>query len=205
MESEKKFKLELLDDLKELEAERDALARQIKFSREWISKLGERIINAQGGDDEYAWRSVTAAAPETKGPSWAQLKELQNEKKSLQSLELEYGEVLKKIEKISERYKKEEAKEFEFGWGKKDLKEDSGGSLGSKSTELDVLKIITQQGGETNFGTISSAMRLGYDYARCLCMSLARKDFIDITARGTCKIAAKGERELEKKGYRPWL
>ncbi len=203
MESERKFKLGLQDDLKELEAERESLARQIKFSREWISKLKERIRRAQEGDDEYTWRSI--AAPEIKGPSWSQLKELEDEKKGLQSLELEYEEVLKKIEKTSERLKKEDSKEFEFGWEKKDIKEDGGGSLGSKSTELDVLRIIAERGEETSFGTISSTMRLGYDYARCLCMSLARKDFIDITVRGTCKMATKGERELEKKGYRPWL
>lgn len=203
MESEKKFKLKLQDELKEFEAEGNSLAGQIKFSREWISKLEERIRMAQEGDDQYAWRSV--AAPETKGPSWSQLKELEAEKKGLQSLESQYSEILRKIEKISERLKKEDSREFEFGWGKKDLKQDSGGSLGSKSTELDVLKTIAERGGETGFGTVSSAMRLGYDYSRCLCMSLARKDFIDITARGTCKIASKGERELEKKGYQPWL
>ncbi len=202
MESEKKFKLGLQDELKEFEVERDGLARQIKFSQEWISKLEQRITRAQQGD-EYAWRSI--AAPETKGPSWSQLKELENEKKGLQSLELEHREALKKIEKISERLKKEDSKEFEFGWEKKDLKEDSGGSLGSKSTELDVLKRIAECGGETNFGTLSSTTRLGYDYVRCICMSLGRRDFIDITVRGTCKIAEKGERELERKGYRPWL
>lgn len=195
--------MELQDNLKELEAEGENLGRQIKFSREWISKLEERIRGAQEGDDGYTWRSI--AAPDKTGPSWSQLKELEDEKKGLQSLEREYAEVLKKIEKISERLKREESKEFEFGWGKKDLKEDSGGSLGSKSTEFDVLKIIARQGGETNFGTISSAMRLGYDYVRCICMSLARRDFIDITVKGTCKITTKGERELEKKGYISYL
>ena len=203
MESGKNCKPGLQDELKELEVERNGLARQIKFSGEWISKLEERIRRTQEGDDQYAWRSV--AAPETKGPSWAQLKQLEDEKKGLQSLELQYLEVLEKIEKVSERVKKEESKEFEFGWGKKDLKEDRGGSLGSKSTELDVLKKVAECGGETTFGTLSSNLRLGYDYVRCICMSIGKRDFIDITPRGTCKLTGKGERELDKKGYRPWL
>lgn len=203
MESENRINPGLQNELKEFEGERDALARQIKLSQEWISRLEERIRRAQEGDDQYTWRS--ALAPKTKGPSWAQIEELEDEKKGLGSLELEYLEVAKKIEKLSKRLSREDSREFEFGWGKKDLKEDSGGSLGSKSTELDVLREVAECGGETTFGTLSSKMRLNHDYVRCICMSIGKRDFIDITPRGTCKITAKGERELEKKGYQPWL
>ncbi len=134
--------------------------------------------------------------------------ELESEKKFLASLESNYSEILKKAEVLGKIRQTERSKEFDFGWRKKETDELPGRSSGGLSvhcSEMKTLQIIAEEGGETNFGVVSRRMGREVDYARLLCMSLARADYIDITPGGRCKIAPKGEKELQKKGFASWL
>ena len=134
--------------------------------------------------------------------------ELRAEIKFLASLKSDYSEILKKAEVLGKIRQTEQSKEFDFGWRKKaadELPGRSSGSLSTHSSEMQALRIIGEEGGETNFGVVSRRMGREVDYARLLCMSLARADYIDITPGGRCKITRKGEKELEKKGFAAWL
>jgi len=133
---------------------------------------------------------------------------LESEKRFLASLESDYSEILKKREILERKLRVEQSKKFDFGWRKKETDELPGrtsGGLSVHSSEMKALQIIAEKGGDTNFGVVSGKMGVGYDYARLLCMSLGRADYINITPQGRCKITPKGEKELEKKGYVPWL
>ena len=134
--------------------------------------------------------------------------ELRSEKKLLASLESDYPEILKKTEVLEKKLRAEQSKEFDFGWRKKETDELLGrtnGGLSTHSSEMKALGIIAEEGGNTNFGVVSRKMGVEFAYARLLCMSLGRADYIDITPGGRCKITLKGEKELEKKGYVSWL
>ena len=134
--------------------------------------------------------------------------ELRAEMKFLASLKSDYSEILKKAEILEKTRQAEQSREFDFGWKKKvadELPGRSSGSLSTHSSEMQALQIIGEEGGETNFGVVSRKLGREVDYARLLCMSLARADYIDITPGGRCKITPKGEKELEKKGFAAWL
>jgi len=134
--------------------------------------------------------------------------ELRAEMKFLASLKSDYSEILKKAEILEKTRRAEQSKEFDFGWRKKETDELPGrnsGGLSEHSSEMEALQIIAEEGGETNFGVVSRKLGREVDYARLLCMSLARADYIDITPSGRCKITPKGEKELEKKGFVAWL
>ncbi|MCG2676972.1 hypothetical protein L6386_00175, partial [bacterium] len=55
-------------------------------------------------------------------------------------------------------------------------------------SELEVLKIIDEEGGSTVIQVISKRMRVEPSYARLLCNSLGRADYIDVLASGICRI-----------------
>ena len=134
--------------------------------------------------------------------------ELRAEMKFLASLKSDYSEALKRADILEKTRQVEQSREFDFGWKKKaadELPGKSSGSLSTHSSEMEALRIIGQEGGETNFGVVSRKLGREVDYARLLCMSLARADYIDITPGGRCKITPKGEKELEKKGFAAWL
>lgn len=134
--------------------------------------------------------------------------ELVAEKKFLASLESDYPEILKKAKALEKRLRAEQSKEFDFGWSKKETDELAGrasGGLSTHSSEMKALQIIAEEGGNTNFGVVSRKMGVEYAYARLLCVSLGRADYIDITPGGRCQITPKGEKELEKKGFASWL
>ncbi len=134
--------------------------------------------------------------------------ELRAEIKFLASLKSDYSEILKKAEVLGKIRQTERSKEFDFGWRKKETDELPGrasGGLSEHCSEMKALRIIAEEGGETNFAVVSRKMGREVDYARLLCMSLGRADYIDITPGGRCKIAPKGEKELQKKGFASWL
>ena len=170
MEYEQKLK-QLEEEFQKVSSKRESLERQIGFYRNWIiPKLRPGV-------------------------------ELESNKKFLDSLESDHSEVLKKREALGKKLWAQQSKEFDFGWRKKNSDEVLGrtsGGLSIHSSEMKALKIIADEDGETNFGVISGRMRIGYDYARLLCMSLGREDYIDITPNGRCKITPKGEKELER-------
>ena len=205
MELEEKVNL-LEEKLQKLSQEKETLKRQIAFSKEWISKLKMRLNKAKESDD-YVWHSAARSYADILSGLEA---ELASEKRSVASLESEYSSVFDEVKLLEERLKAEQAKEFDFGWRKKeteDLPEGrvSRGGLSVHSSDMKALKIIAEEGGSTNFAVISRKMGVEYSYARLLSMSLGRADYIDITPEGKCKITPKGEKELEKKGFISWL
>jgi len=134
--------------------------------------------------------------------------ELRAETNFLASLKSDYSEILKKAEILEKTRRAEQSKEFDFGWRKKETDELPGrtsGGLSEHCSEMEALRIIAEEGGNTNFGVVSRKIGREVAYARLLCMSLARADYIDITPGGRCKITRKGEKELEKKGFAAWL
>ncbi|MDA2936940.1 hypothetical protein MYX75_01580 [Acidobacteria bacterium AH-259-A15] len=170
MEYEQKLK-QLEEEFQKVSKGKETLERQISFHKNWI-------------------------IPKLKPGA-----ELESKKKFLASLESDYSEISQKKESLERKLWAEQSKEFEFGWRKKETDEvlgRSSGGLSIHSSEMKALKIIAEKGGETNFGVISRRMRVNHDYARLLCMSLGRADYIDITPGGRCKITSKGEKELDK-------
>jgi len=203
MELEEKVKL-LEEKFQKLNQEKETLKRQIAFSKEWISKLKVRLNKAKESDD-YVWHSAARSRTDILSGLEA---ELESERKSLASLESEYFVVSHKVKLLEEKLGGEQAKEFDFGWRKKeteDLPGASRGGLSVHSSEMKALRIIAEEGGSTNFAVVSRKMGVEYSYARLLSMSLGRADYIDITPEGKCKITPKGEKELEKKGFISWL
>ncbi len=174
-----KEKLEQLEeDFQSITKEKETLEKQIAFHKNWI-------------------------IPKLKPGA-----ELRAEMKFLASLKSDYSETLKRADILEKTRQVEQAREFDFGWKKKaadELPGRSSGSLSAHSSEMEALRIIGEEGGETNFGVVSRRIGREVDYARLLCMSLARADYIDITPGGRCKITRKGEKELEKKGFAAWL
>ena len=134
--------------------------------------------------------------------------ELEAEKEFLAFLKSDYSEIRKKTEVLGKIWRAEQSKEFDFGWKKKtadELPGKSSGGLSGHCSEIQALQVIAEAGGETNFAVVSRKIGREVDYARLLCMSLGRADYIDITPGGRCKITHKGEKELEKKGLAAWL
>ena len=177
MDSSEKLK-QLEEEFRNVSNQKETLEKQIAFHIDWVI------------------------------PKLAPGAELKSEKKFLASLKADYSEIARKKEILEKRLRAEQSKEFDFGWKKKetdDLMGRSTGGLSAHSSEMKALQIIAEEGGSTNFGVVSRKMRIEYDYARLLCLSLGRADYIDIITNGKCKMAPKGEKELEKKGLVPWL
>ena len=65
-------------------------------------------------------------------------------------------------------------------------------------TEKQALEAIEEAGGEATISTVASKLRIDTSYARLLCNSLGRDDYIDVLASGICKITPKGKRALGK-------
>lgn len=60
-------------------------------------------------------------------------------------------------------------------------------------TELKVLKIIWNWGGEASVDIIARESRISIDYSRLICQSLGREDYIDFLHSKLCKIKSKGK------------
>jgi len=65
-------------------------------------------------------------------------------------------------------------------------------------SEKEALEIIKEEGGQIPVQVVSRKMRIETGYARLLCTSLARADYIDLLGNGICKITAKGKSALQK-------
>lgn len=64
-------------------------------------------------------------------------------------------------------------------------------------SELQALKVVKEQGGETSIYMVSKKMGIDTGYARLLCMSLARADYLDLLASGVLRLTPKGKSVLE--------
>ncbi|MDI6892482.1 MAG: hypothetical protein QMD08_05780 [Actinomycetota bacterium] len=66
-------------------------------------------------------------------------------------------------------------------------------------SELEALKVVGEEGGETVIQVVSRKMGIDTGYARLLCTSLARADYLDLLASGKLVLTPKGRKELERK------
>lgn len=64
----------------------------------------------------------------------------------------------------------------------------------ASGTELEILKIVKEEGGETTAQVVARKMgsSWGLDYIRLVCNSLGRSDYIDV-AGGRLRLTGKGE------------
>lgn len=70
--------------------------------------------------------------------------------------------------------------------------------------ETKVLSIIWDWGGEASVDIIARAAGISIDYARLICESLGREDYIDFLHSKLCKIKSKGKLAMAgKKGQNP--
>lgn len=66
-------------------------------------------------------------------------------------------------------------------------------------TEMDILKFIDMEGGETRMGAIKRLLGCyGSSYVETICGSLGRHDFIDWLKDGTVKLTSKGWKAVGK-------
>ncbi|MFH1952474.1 MAG: hypothetical protein ABIL06_12750 [Pseudomonadota bacterium] len=65
-------------------------------------------------------------------------------------------------------------------------------------SERKALEIVHEAGGETTSHVVSRKLGIDTGYARLLCMSLARKDYLDLKRSGRFRITFKGEKALDK-------
>lgn len=70
--------------------------------------------------------------------------------------------------------------------------------MGVSGSEKKALEIINEEGGQIPIQVVSRRMRVETGYARLLCTSLARADYIDLLGTGICRITAKGKAALSK-------
>ena len=71
----------------------------------------------------------------------------------------------------------------------------------ASGTEIEVLKAIKDEGGETTVGAVAHRIGSGWgmDYIHLLCSSLGRADYIDVLKSGKLRITTKGEKTVESK------
>ena len=71
--------------------------------------------------------------------------------------------------------------------------------ISMSGTELTVLEIIWDWGGQASIETIAREARISTDYARLICQNLGRNDYIDFTHSKLCVLRGKGKLEAAKR------
>ncbi len=66
-------------------------------------------------------------------------------------------------------------------------------------TELKVLEIIWDWGGEASVDTVAREARISTEYARLICQNLGRNDYIDFSRSKLCTLRGKGKLEVAKR------
>jgi len=64
-------------------------------------------------------------------------------------------------------------------------------------SEKKALEVIMEEGGRISIQVVSRRMRIETGYAKLLCTSLARADYIDLLGTGVCRITALGKAVLQ--------
>lgn len=67
-------------------------------------------------------------------------------------------------------------------------------------TELLALETLADLGGKADYKRLSRKMGRNSNYARLLCRSLGKGDYVDFSASGICELTTKGKEELRKRG-----
>ena len=65
--------------------------------------------------------------------------------------------------------------------------------------ENHILRILDEEGGESNLAKVAVEMGLSTQWARTVVESLGRRDYIDVFANGKIKLADKGWNALGKR------
>ena len=71
--------------------------------------------------------------------------------------------------------------------------------MGVSGSELQALRLVEEAGGATGAQPVARKMKINVDYARTILTSLAKRDYLDFSARGIYTITWKGNDELERK------
>ena len=66
-------------------------------------------------------------------------------------------------------------------------------------TELKVLEIIWDWGGEASINTIAREARISTEYARLICNNLGQHDYIDFLHSKLCRLRGKGKLDAAKR------
>jgi Mn-dependent DtxR family transcriptional regulator len=66
-------------------------------------------------------------------------------------------------------------------------------------TELKILEIIWNWGGEASIDTIAREARISTDYARLICQNLGRNNYIDFTHSKLCFLRGMGKLEVARR------
>ena len=66
-------------------------------------------------------------------------------------------------------------------------------------TELKILEIIWDWGGEASIDTIARGAGISTEYARLICQNLGRNNYIDFLRSKLCLLRGKGKLEVAKR------
>lgn len=179
----------LTQELSQCESRMESLKRKIDFSREWSSDLQARLVNVTEG----------RVGDRITNQLW---EELHLELEGLASMEEELATTEERIKRIRIKLWQEESRIFEFGWRRTEIGANDGRVRVPTGSELDALKVIAESDGACTIGTVCKRLGASLSYAKTLCLSLGRADYIDILPDGTCRLTGKGERAAEKCGIR---
>ncbi len=66
--------------------------------------------------------------------------------------------------------------------------------------ENKILRFMGEEDGQSSIVAVARMMGVRVDYARSICESLGRRDFIDVSANGKLGLTEKGWKAIGKKG-----
>lgn len=67
------------------------------------------------------------------------------------------------------------------------------------STEVKALEILWDWGGEASVETVARALNISGDYAKVICETLGRDDYIDFLNGRLCRLRGRGKLEVAKR------
>ena len=183
MEPEKRI-AQLRRELEDTLARAEGLQKSVRYLEEGVSKLQARLDGL-----------------ETEGTGAARgklLDEIGSEVDSVASARKELSAAVQTAEKLREELRRAESKVMEFGWQVADMRDSQRDVAVPGGSELEALQIISEAGEDAKVGTLRMRMGLSNAYARMVCNSLGRRDFIDVAPDGTCRLTTKGEKAITK-------
>ncbi|ODS34286.1 MAG: hypothetical protein SCARUB_00545 [Candidatus Scalindua rubra] len=71
--------------------------------------------------------------------------------------------------------------------------------MGVIGSELEALRLVEENGGSTGAQPVARKMKINVDYARTILTSLAKRDYLDLSARGIYTMTWKGKEVVERK------
>jgi len=72
---------------------------------------------------------------------------------------------------------------------------------GTEQEALEAIEAIEKLCGEATIRSVASKVGIEISYARMLCNSLGRADYINLSATEVCRITPKGKSEIKTKGH----